>query len=78
MAVRQITTRLAIDGEQPGTVLGPGGGAQGEEAAAAAAEVAGRGEGALDAGWKILSDCFLPEETGIKSELINQYWPSAK
>ena len=35
-------------------------------------------EGALDAGWKILSDCFLPEETGIKSELINQYWPSAK
>jgi len=33
-------------------------------------------EGALDAGWKILADCFKPEETGIKSELIRQYWPS--
>ena len=32
-------------------------------------------EGALDAGWKILSECFKPEETGIKTELINQYWP---
>lgn len=32
-------------------------------------------EGALDAGWKILAECFKPEETGIKSELINQYWP---
>lgn len=33
-------------------------------------------EAALDAGWKILSDCFKPEETGIKSELIKQYWPT--
>ncbi len=33
-------------------------------------------EGALDAGWKILAECFRPEETGIKSELINQYWGS--
>ncbi len=33
-------------------------------------------EGALDAGWKILADCFKPEETGIKSELIRKYWPS--
>lgn len=32
-------------------------------------------EAALDAGWKILSDCFKPEETGIKTELIKQYWP---
>ena len=32
-------------------------------------------EGALDAGWKILAECFTPAETGIKSELINQYWP---
>ena len=35
-------------------------------------------EGALDAGWAILSECFKPEETGIKSELINQYWPKGK
>jgi len=35
-------------------------------------------EGALDAGWKILAECFRPEETGIKSELINQYWGSSK
>ncbi len=33
-------------------------------------------EAALDAGWKILSDCFKPEETGIKTELIKQYWPT--
>lgn len=32
-------------------------------------------EQALDAGWSILSDCFKPEETGIRSELINKYWP---
>jgi len=32
-------------------------------------------EGALDMGWKILSDCFKKEETGLKSELIQQYWP---
>ena len=31
-------------------------------------------EGALDNGWKILSECFKPEETGIKSELIEKYW----
>lgn len=31
-------------------------------------------EGALDNGWKILSECFKPEETGIKSELIAKYW----
>jgi V/A-type H+-transporting ATPase subunit B len=32
-------------------------------------------EDALDRGWKILADCFRPEETGLKTELINQYWP---
>ncbi|HOS30058.1 MAG TPA: V-type ATP synthase subunit B [Treponemataceae bacterium] len=32
-------------------------------------------EGALDMGWKILSDCFNKEETGLKTELIQQYWP---
>ena len=31
-------------------------------------------EGALDNGWKIISECFKPEETGIKSELIAKYW----
>lgn len=33
-------------------------------------------EGALDLGWKILSDCFDKDETGIKSELISEFWPS--
>jgi len=32
-------------------------------------------EDALDLGWKILSECFEPEETGLKSSLIEQYWP---
>ena len=32
-------------------------------------------EGALDLGWKILKECFNKEETGIKTELIGQYWP---
>ncbi len=32
-------------------------------------------EGALDKGWHILAACFNSEETGIKSELISQYWP---
>ncbi|MFA4839220.1 MAG: V-type ATP synthase subunit B [Candidatus Neomarinimicrobiota bacterium] len=32
-------------------------------------------ENALDLGWKILSDCFKPEETGMKSELTKKFWP---
>ena len=32
-------------------------------------------EDALDLGWKILADCFEPEETGLKSSLIEEYWP---
>lgn len=32
-------------------------------------------EKALDNGWKILSDCFTPSETGIKSALIDKFWP---
>ena len=32
-------------------------------------------EEALDNGWKILSSCFTPEETGIKSDLIKAFWP---
>ncbi len=33
-------------------------------------------ESALDNGWKILSECFDPAETGIKSDLISEYWPA--
>lgn len=33
-------------------------------------------EQALDLGWKILADCFEKDETGIKSELITEYWPN--
>ena len=33
-------------------------------------------EQALDLGWKILSDCFDKDETGIKSELIEEFWPA--
>ncbi|MBO5792164.1 MAG: V-type ATP synthase subunit B, partial [Lentisphaeria bacterium] len=32
-------------------------------------------EDALDLGWKILADCFEPAEVGIKTDLIEQYWP---
>jgi V/A-type H+-transporting ATPase subunit B len=32
-------------------------------------------EKALDLGWEILHDCFLPEETGIKKSIIDKYWP---
>jgi V/A-type H+-transporting ATPase subunit B len=32
-------------------------------------------EKALDLGWQILKECFLPEETGIKRSLIDKYWP---
>ncbi len=32
-------------------------------------------EGALDRGWRILSDCFTREETGLRTELLNRYWP---
>lgn len=32
-------------------------------------------EDALDNGWKILATCFSPEETGIRSELLKEFWP---
>ena len=32
-------------------------------------------EEALDTGWKILAQCFEPEETLLKSDLIAKYWP---
>jgi len=34
-------------------------------------------EEALDLGWKILADCFEPADTGIKSDLVNEFWPQA-
>ncbi len=33
-------------------------------------------EGALDLGWEILADCFEKDETGMKSELIAEFWPN--
>lgn len=32
-------------------------------------------ENALDLGWEILADCFEKDETGIKSELADEFWP---
>lgn len=32
-------------------------------------------EEALDLGWEILAECFEPNETGLRSELIAQRWP---
>ncbi len=32
-------------------------------------------EEALDLGWEILSECFEPNETGLKSDLIRERWP---
>jgi V/A-type H+/Na+-transporting ATPase subunit B len=32
-------------------------------------------EKALDAGWKILADCFEPAETGIPSKMTDRFWP---
>ncbi len=32
-------------------------------------------EAALDVGWEILAECFEKDETGIKSELTDEFWP---
>ena len=32
-------------------------------------------EEALDLGWKTLAECFEPAETGIKTDLVKDYWP---
>ena len=32
-------------------------------------------EGALDLGWEILAECFRKDETGIKSDLTDAFWP---
>ena len=34
-------------------------------------------EEALDRGWKILSECFEPAETGVKSAMIEKFWPKS-
>jgi V/A-type H+-transporting ATPase subunit B len=32
-------------------------------------------EKALDRGWEILASCFDPQETGMRSELVEEFWP---
>ncbi|MBP7264161.1 MAG: V-type ATP synthase subunit B [Spirochaetia bacterium] len=32
-------------------------------------------EKALDKGWEILAECFEPEETGLQTKLLDQFWP---
>jgi V/A-type H+-transporting ATPase subunit B len=32
-------------------------------------------EDALDKGWEILAACFEPRETGLRTELLDTYWP---
>jgi V/A-type H+/Na+-transporting ATPase subunit B len=32
-------------------------------------------EEALDKGWEILAECFTPEQSGLRSELIKEFWP---
>ena len=32
---------------------------------------------ALDLGWEILAQCFEPNETGLKSSLIQERWPKS-
>ena len=35
-------------------------------------------EQALDLGWEILADCFERDETGIKSDLTDEFWPKGE
>ena len=32
-------------------------------------------EKALDRGWEILAACFTPEETGLRTEVLEKFWP---
>jgi len=32
-------------------------------------------EEALDSGWQILSECFNPEETSFRADLVKEFWP---
>ena len=33
-------------------------------------------ESALDTGWQILASCFRPAEVGLRSQLIDRFWPA--
>lgn len=35
-------------------------------------------EKALDEGWSILASCFEPRETGLRSDLIQKFWPASR
>jgi len=35
-------------------------------------------EEALDSGWRILSESFTKEETGLRTDLLNKFWPAEK
>jgi len=35
-------------------------------------------EKALDEGWNILASCFEPRETGLRSDLIQKFWPASR
>jgi len=35
-------------------------------------------EKALDEGWEILASCFEPRETGLRSDLIQKFWPTSR
>ncbi len=35
-------------------------------------------EDALDLGWKTLAECFDKNEVGMKTDLINEFWPKAQ
>ena len=32
-------------------------------------------EQALDRGWKIMAECFESHETGMRTELVDKFWP---
>jgi V/A-type H+-transporting ATPase subunit B len=32
-------------------------------------------EEALDLGWQTLAECFEPSEVGVRTDMINQFWP---
>jgi V/A-type H+/Na+-transporting ATPase subunit B len=35
-------------------------------------------EDALDQGWEILAECFQPQETSFRSDLVEEFWPKVK
>ena len=35
-------------------------------------------EEALEKGWEILATCFDPQETGLRTELVEKYWPKVR